>query len=429
MRDEADRSLKLRTIYQWQMVQRIATFQRELNRKHIFEILQAWTENSVRSRERRWSQEDLAESYAAKKTQNSVLRHWYSRMISRKRLEGAALQFHSPRLLQETISRWSKQKERVRQLQQWSRDAEFYFLTSKTMKKWKTSTESAKREKRKSAYAQVRRMTKMNLARGALQVWQQKGRHLLDLQAHAFDTRRNKTIIIGMDIFDRWRGRAEELGELKSLWREHALKKHFSVWKNHSFALQALNTEAIIIWQVRRQTRAVKKWSLHALQLGAQTNCALDIREKNAKRAFRKMLAYWHQKAIQRRPPKHVEQQEAGQLEVTARAETWSDFGEMEIDEWAGGVDEAVVSTPIPGYLSTPSKRTERAMAVAARFSTTPKAPLSTPFERQLRAQYPGGRPQPLRKALGGSVLRMREEGFADIAESKQHDNDPRSGR
>src|SRR6202030_2020316 len=87
--------------------------------------------------------------------------------------------------------------------------------------------------------------------------------------------------------------------------------------------------------------------------------------------------------------------------------------GEMEIDEWARGVDEAAVSTPIPGYLSTPSKRTERAMAVAARFSTTPKAPLSTPFERQLRAQYSGGGLQSLRKGPGRSALPMREEGFA----------------
>jgi protein SFI1 len=417
MRDEAERGLKLRTIYQWQTVQRTAIFQRELNRKRTFGILQTWKEYCLRSREQRWSQEDLAKSYAVQKVQNSVLRHWYSHIMSRKRLEVTALEFHSPRLLQGIISRWSNQTEHVRQLEQWSQDAEFYFLTSQTMKKWKIATESAKREKRKSAYTQVRRMTKMNLGRGALQTWRQKARHVLDLQAHALDTRRNKTIIVGMDIFDRWRARAEELGELESLWRELVLRKHFNMWKNRSYALQALDTEAIITWQERRQNRAVKKWSLHALQLRAQTNSALDLREKNAKRTFRKMFAYWHQKAIQRRPPKRIE--EAGQLGSTARAETWSDCGgEMEIDEWARGVNEMAISTPIPGYLNTPSKRTERAMAVAARFSTTPKAPLSTPFERQLRAQYSGGGLQSLRKGRGRSAL---TEGFADIPESKQH--------
>jgi protein SFI1 len=55
-------------------------------------------------------------------------------------------------------------------------------------------------------------------------------------------------------------------------------------------------------------------------------------------------------------------------------------------------------------------------MAVAAKFSTTPKAPLSTPFERQLRAQWSGGLLPPLRKDRGKSNLSIGG-GFEDIVE------------
>ena len=137
------------------------------------------------------------------------------------------------------------------------------------------------------------------------------------------------------------------------------------------------------------------------------------------------MFTYWHQKAAQQRPKRKVEILQtdvvAGPLGSTARAEAWSDFGDgLQIDEWARGVDEAAVSSSVPGYLSTPSKRTERVMAVAAKFSTTPKAPLSTPFERHLRAQWSGSLLPPIRKDRGKCTLSMGC-GFEDIVKSNMN--------
>ena len=205
------------------------------------------------------------------------------------------------------------------------------------------------------------------------------------------------------------------------------MKKQFEVWRDRSDALQAYEKEVILTYQERRQWRVIKKWSLVTLQLRAQTNYAADVCEKNAKRTFRKMFTYWHQKAAQRRPKKNVKITHSiippAQLGITARAEAWSDFGDdLQIDEWAKGVDDATVATPIPGYLSTPSKRTERVLAVAAKFSTTPKAPLSTPFERHLRAQWSGGFLPAPRKERGKSNLSIGE-GFEDIVDSStNHD-------
>ena len=413
-----DRGVIVKTLYQWAYATRIVEFRRRVKAMLLHETFQIWISKWTYSVEHSWLQENLAEAFAVQKAQIRVIRQWYSEMDTRQRLDMAAGEFHRPRLLQKTMLQWSNQSEHVRQLQKWSRDAHFYFMASKTLRRWKSSTESARREKRKLAYGEVRRMTKLNLARTVLQNWKQKAQHVLDLQFHALDTRQNKIVMVGTQIFDYWRAATEGMAELESMCREHILRKRLRIWRDRSNALQALNTEAIFTWQERRQGRAVKRWSFVALQLRAQSNYAYEIREKNARRTFRKIFSYWHLKAIQRHPRKRVLMQVTDHFGATAKAEAWSDFGDdLDVDDWAKGLDEVAVATPIPGYLGTPSKRTERVMAVAARFSTTPKAPLSTPIERQLRAQWSGGALKSGRRGAGRSTLGM-DRGFADIADS-----------
>jgi protein SFI1 len=410
-----DARILSQSIYKWVLTARCAAARRNADGQIKYRSFQIWLYRSQGSRERRLDQEDMAHSFVVHRTQDLVLKTWYSQMEHLRQLDHTAAYLYAPRLLHGVISQWSERAQHFQQLEQWSRDARFYFPASKSLKRWKASTESARREKRKIAYTQVRRIKKMNLAREFLRNWQRQAKELLDRQDQAQQMRHNRNVIAGMNIFDRWRARAEEFAEMEALCRETIFRKHFALWRDRSNAFQELRTEAIITYQEHRQNRAVKKWSLQALQLRAQSNYALEIREKNTKRTFRKIFTYWHQRAPQIRPTKKPDNPEPGQLGSTARAEAWSDFGEeLEVDDWAGGLDEETAPTLIPGYLSTPSKRTERVMAVAARLSTTPRAPLPTPFERQLRAQYSGALQPSLRKPLVRSTLGMGG-GFADI--------------
>jgi protein SFI1 len=421
--------LKSKSMYTICLARSAAVTIHRLNHNRLRRSFETWLHQWQVTVGRRHEQESLAHSYAIQRSQNFALAQWYSRMGSRKGLEIAAQDVYEPRLLMGIVSNWLVKAQHQRQLQKWSRDAEFYFLATRILKLWRASTESVQREKRKNAYAQVRRMVKVNLVRGILHTWKDQAQHILNLDDQAVDVRENRNVIVGMEIFDRWRGRAEELAELNSLARENVLKKHINLWKAKSEDLVVLQTEASITYQERRQSRAVKKWSLATLQLRAQSNYASDVCEKNAKKMFRKMFKYWRQKALLRRPLPRTEASESDQLlGTTAQAETWSDFGvEGDIDEWAQGLDEVTTSTPVPGYLATPSRRAERVLAVAARFSTTPKAPLSTPFERQLRAQYSGGQLPSLRKGNGKSLLGLGG-GFADIPEhSINHEKESRT--
>lgn len=422
-RSRVNRRITFDNYYKWILAARASEARHIANRNLVTTCLRHWECRAQNLKRRRWNQEDLAQQFAIRKLQELVVKRWSTRSQTQQQLDADAMDFYSSQLLQRVLSQWTEKAQHLRQLQQWSRDAEFYFLTSKSLKRWKASTEDAKRQKRKTAYTQIRRTTKMNLARGILVGWHFKARQILDMEAQAQDMSQNKNVIIGMNIFDRWRARAEELGEMETIWREKVLRKHFVAWQGRSKAFQDLTVEAIISFQERRQSQAIKKWNLVTLQLRAQSIYATEIQEKNAKRTFRKMFNYWYQKAAEKRPAKRIEGGEPGEVGATARAETWSDFGdEAEGDERAKGLDEPATSTPAPGYLSTPSRRTDRVAAAAARFSsTTPRAPLSTPFERQLRAQYSGGLLPSQRKGLGRSTLGIGG-GFPDITDRRTND-------
>jgi protein SFI1 len=354
----------------WVRVAREKRVQQSSNDQLLRRVLRTWKNKQQVSTEQREDREIMAQSFAARQAQNLVLRQWYSRMETQQRNEIAAVDFYAPRLVRGSMTEWSNKLQNIRQLQQRSRDAGYYFLASKSLKLWKAATESSRREKRKAAYIQVRRNMKINLARRVLKAWRGKVQPIMELQSQASNIYHNKQIVLAMEIFDRWRGRAEELSELESLARENILKKYVTVWKERLNTQQALSTEATIAYQELRQSRTLKKWSLTSLQLRAQANYAREIREKNAKRNVRKILVYWHQRAVQKRPPA---------IETTSMSENGED-----IEPDARTLDELGQSSHLPGYLSTPSKRVRI-------LSTTPRAPLSTPFERRLRAQWSGG--------------------------------------
>jgi protein SFI1 len=194
--------------------------------------------------------------------------------------------------------------------------------------------------------------------------------------------------------------------------------KRFTIWKDRSSAFRDVNFEAIVNFQERRESEAMNKWKLAGLKVQAQLDSATKIRERSVKRTFRKTFIYWRQSAVQRRPAKQVDSNvEIAQIGPALNSEGWSEMGDDNVtEEWAHRLDGPITSVPlaIPGYLNTPSKRAGRVTAVAARLSTTPRGPLSTKSERQLRAQYSKGFLPSTRHGPGRSALGT-DGGFADI--------------
>ncbi|RDW66239.1 hypothetical protein BP6252_09874 [Coleophoma cylindrospora] len=409
-----DDRIALQVLYKWVLVERLSLLQRVRDRRLMQNCIASLVQGWGQAREMRWDREDLANLFLTQRAQKMALNCWRSRRDEQQELDATAMQFRAPRLLHVHISTWNQHAQQVQLLGQWATDARYYFLVSRALRIWKSGTEKTKRDKRKLAYAQLRRLTKVNLARRTFQLWHKQAKQVLILEAHGAEVSTNRTVIRGMEVFDRWRGRAEEIAEMENICRESILRKFLLMWREHLVSYQAMQSEAVLSFQERTQDRSLKRWSLRTLKERAQSNYALDVREKNAKKNFRRMFVYWQTKTTERRP------RMPPQFGDTARAEAWSEFGDdVDVDVLARDLEETNSSTFIPGYLSTPSKRTERVLAAAARFSsTTPRAPLSTPFERQLRAQYSGGTLPSMRRPPGRSTIGIGG-GFSDIPRDK----------
>lgn len=263
--------------------------------------------------------------------------------------------------------------------------------------------------------------------------WREKTQEKMALNEQAHEFANNKTIIIGMNMFDRWRARTDEVAELEPLWKEMVMRKFFNKWKDRAWALQTLNIEATLDFQERRQTDALRKWSLRTIQTRAMANTATEVHAKNTRKGHRKMFNHWRHRTAQQRPVV-----DTGSPPGTDTAENWSDFGEeVDMDEITKRLHENNAShrtiipfnskfnpplnsqlnpmTPRPGYMATPSRRSQRVLAASARFhSTTPRAPLTTPLERHLRTGIYGSSMPNFKR--GRSTLGIGG-GFPDIPE------------
>lgn len=398
IRAQFDNRIKENILYKWIIHARLNLGTRLRSENLLRDTINIWTLKCHALRKHHCDQEALAQEILARKNLNCALLRWYSCMGNLQQCRSLADKFHQPRVLDSCVQRWKIKIIHLQQLDRWARDAKFYLSASRSLRKWKVSTELVKRHKRKTAYVQVKRTTKINLVRHVLHHWLTKTQRIIKMEYRAAEMSHYHSVIIGTNIFDRWRCYVEELLDMNSVWQEKILQKYFSFWLDQSKHFIALEMETFILFQERKITHALKKWSLRYLQVRARENYALGLREKNAKRNFRRIFAYWHQQAKNRRPTKHQTFSDLDLLGEIARNEAWSEIGdESEIHKARGASDHNLtpaaltIPTLIPGYLNTPSKRSERLTAAAARYSTTPKTPLPTLFERELRAMWLGG--------------------------------------
>ncbi|KAB8294170.1 hypothetical protein EYC80_009610 [Monilinia laxa] len=422
----SDDRLVAKAFKTWRLQMQLVILERQKKEEVKSACLEVWFDRAQDSRSRRWEREETARRHDNKNVATYVLKQWYARMNDRAEIEAQAKEFQAPRILGRCLDSMREQLQRVARLNKMANAASYFFTASKALKRWREATAKSKREKRKVAYAKVRRNRKIYLAKDMLSRWREKAREKMAKNEQAREIAHNKTVIIGMNMFDQWKARTEEVAELEPLWKEMVMRKFFNRWKDRAWALQALNIEAALDFQERRETETLRKWSLRAIQTKAMANTAKEVYDKNTRKGHRKMFAHWRYRTAQQRPIVDI-----GTPPGTDTAENWSDFGEeVDMDEITKRLHErdpphrTTVSfdppplnpiTPKPGYMATPSRRSQRVLAASARFhSTTPRAPLTTPLERQLRTGIYGSSMPNFRR--GRSTLGMGR-GFPDIPE------------
>jgi protein SFI1 len=491
-----DEDVIAENFYKWKLATNASIALRSFESRLKQKCLAHWANRAL---EQRATLEETAEFYGD--TQRRVrlfssLRRWLYVLHQHENKDQQAYDFWSHRLLGSALDKWKAQHERIKHKTAQAGAAEFYILTTKSIKTWKEKTVEHQRIRRREAYIQVRRTVKMNVCRDMLYRMRDAVVHIRAMDMTAQEHAEDKAMSSVVSTLNQWRGKTqtilthEQQAEAMLLQRLQRLsfdgmaarREHLHYFNEAatSFHLAALEREA---------SNCFKKLDRRLFQTKGQDQWAAALRERHWEKRVRTMLRYWAERALASQygrfkrsdvPPGDQDEYDdddespaddaagLGTSRKQRRAGDESNLIDLDtIYDLQAEARDAIIpgintSTPLPGYLRTPSKRSaarakarerlvafERTTPAAGRASR--QAPLEqpatappglfgsrippnpknsvTPFERKLRAQgYSQRFSQPKTpgrgNAAGSRMVEVRESrkvarfgDFEDIAE------------
>ena len=252
-------------------------------------------------------------------------------------------------------------------------------------------------------------MTKMNLARRLLQNWHAWTIHILILHQSGEEISQRHDLQFATSLFDRWRDRLDAVltaeDSAAQNYNGELAHKRLQHWHARSLTCHEANTKALdfAISHVQKLAyEALRSLQLKVFEYRSHAQTAAELRAWNQKRHFRAYLRVWFEKTLLKRGADAARLGEssefarsfrgrrsgrvpgfaAGMVEddgdgraaggrggglVLGQAEDATavddDDDHFELGDWIPAL-EAQSLTPLPGYLSTPSKRAARARAM-----------------------------------------------------------------
>ena len=437
-----DDRVLLQTLYKWVLAERGIVLGRQLTQRSQTRVLAKFLGRWTTLKPRLDEAERIVRESRSRQLVRLVCGHWRRQLALLREKEQLAFEFHAPKAVQDVLRVWTARTDHARQLQRWATDANFYLLAKKSVKRWQNAMTESKRRKRREAYAQVRRRTKMNLARRVILPWRDRANHLTEMQQQAHNIQQNRLFVVGTGMFDHWRTRLDNVLNLNDHadlhYRASSLRRYLQSWSGR-YQQQTVQEDQAQTYYVEMHVSTVagtmlRKLSLRMLQVQRQQETARLLQERNDKRHFRNMFRHWQDMVLRRRFPP----QEPWQSARTRRTLRVEDAytaplgregrqGDASIPRrdfdpggWNPPAESRPDTTPLPGYLSTPSKRAARAKD-KVRMSMTPKTP-ATPrglaFERRLRSQADPDSQPLVRRNQPGRFGASRLSHFEDIREA-----------
>ena len=430
-----DDRVVLQTLYKWVLAERLGLLRRLYERHLKQRTLMMVVNRLALSRDQRHKSSRIIEDAQMKSRLRSAMTRWKQQMQQQRQRQQLAFEFYASRVAQGILNSWAIKSRHLRDMQRWAGDADFYLLTTKSIKAWKVAVVEARRQKRRIAYAQIRRRVKMSLARNIFRKWSSQATHVLDLHKKALHKDSLSLLALGNSLFDHWKSRL--FATLDGHYQAdrfndtNLVNQHLRTWTRQLRHYQDMEKKAYVYAEMHVSSIAfgsLRKLSLRVFKLRRREDTANSFKQWNHKRLVRNVFRHWQTKAAERTGQANmtaVSRLEAGRLspdggtgnDVTGRAEDWTAFDEgLDIGDWIPDLEAQSSATPQPGYLSTPSKRAARARALL-RGSTTPATPKGTPLERRLRSQPASASHTSHRSGFGRSIFGALPGAIGDISE------------
>lgn len=461
--------LRAESFYKWIFFTRETIATRERNVKIASSCLGQW---AAKAQVRRQALENASQTFAARQRQiqmRGALNSLVSTFRNRQQQEADAAAFQNRCLATQVLASLRTQNANIQEMNGKAAAARFYILTTSTLRNLKTATHHHQQIRRREIYAQVRRRTKMNLAREMLRRMQNRLAQIRAMDHTAAEKGEDRVMRIAISDFGAWKAKAsvfvDQNRQAVAMDRNHLLSNALGRMREKHTQLQEMKRDAVAFsndWAAVEAITSLRRLRFRLLQFRQQDQGARDLREMHWQKHVKNMLRYWaarslalqqgrlkradvHQRGDSPEDEEDFDDDEddapfaqatgsrgarpAGDLTIYETS-AWNlgnldlNLGNFPDGEGEGGdldfaAEGVFTSTPLPGYLRTPSKRnTARAKGRDRFTSTVPppasafKAPMSAPSRQQSSSAPPGGG-----KARGGITpfeRKLREQGYPE---------------
>ena len=429
----------LEMLYKWVVAERYIFLKRLLEERLKQRCLDGLKNECLSRQSHRAQSCHVLRDAREKANLQSHLFQWHSRLDAQRQAEHIAFEFHAPKITQEVVQLWTRNFAHLQKLDRWAKDADFYFACKNLLKRWQAATVESKKQKRRNAYMQVRRRSKMSLATSVLQRWRLVSAQNTDMQQQASLTYQNQLLGVGTKLFDYWKGqsdlRLDQDHQAVQHYNRRLVERHLYTWIEKLEDESRLEEMADLNYDMRIRNVAfgwLHKLRIRLIELKGREANAENLRKWYEKRHSLNLLRRWQDKTSRKlnRPPQEIRvspetnrwrpRAADNDDDPTKRAGDWTEF---DLGDWVPALEAQSSTTPLPGYLSTPSKRAARAKALV-KVSTTPAG---TPFESRLRSQL-GTTPRMSRRTgFGRSTTALKGSTFGAILEDSPRT--PSAGR
>ncbi|KAK2880178.1 hypothetical protein FQN49_000497 [Arthroderma sp. PD_2] len=391
--------LVLQALYKWILVGRLRLMDRIHQQRLKASYLKKLMENSRGLYNELLVKEAGFRIDRKRKLAQAAFSYWRQRLDIQKQRELVSRAFYAPPVQQEVIQTWKSRSEHLTTLDTWAKKSDYFFLTTKTLKQWRTATAESSKRRRLEAYSTIRRKVKMNLASEVLSAWRSRCATVRDIHQQSTEIYGTKLIAAGTDMFRLWSEKAtqrsQNFADAQLYYNRQLVYNHLTHWAGMQRSYKMLDEKATRFLEIHISGVALaqtRKLSLRIFEVKTRLETADALHERNTRKHFRNMIHHWREKA---KISKEANFDSFPIVTPSKGGQSVQQFGEL--DEWQA-LDRAREDLPIrqpdftshtpistPGYLNSPSKRAARAKALV-QMSTTPATPLPTSFPSKLWA-------------------------------------------
>jgi protein SFI1 len=346
------------TMYKWTLASRVSLFQRVHSQNLKESVFHIWLTRTNNRRNTLDSAERRFAYFKRTQTLRSCLRKIESATAEKRAEEFAVKAEYEQKIKRRVFDKLLDRHEHLQQLDTWAGDAQFYVLTKGMLKRWSEATQSARRNRRRESYAQVRRTVKLNLVRRALAAWKTKADHIHGPTQQADAIARTRTLEDSRVLLKRWNERTSTLlassQQASQAYNAHLQTRHLNILSERLHILQAMDAQALALRQESTEiaaTSAFKKLGWRLWNVQRQQETAIALHQRNFEKHVKAMLRFWWEQTVERvaqRPgsPSPTGRSRGGrddddddegaddEADETRRLEAWTAF-----DEGALGLD------------------------------------------------------------------------------------------